>query len=67
MIILITNLLIIVAELPTFLIFPYFMEFHVTAAMPSLWMMDYQVRLYVCVARIFRYQSLILVLSVQNE
>ena len=35
-----------VAEIPTFLIFPYFMESHVIAAMPSLWMMDYQVRHY---------------------
>ena len=30
-------------ELPTFLVFPYFMESHMLAALPSLRMMDYQV------------------------
>lgn len=31
------------SEVSTFLIFPYFLESHITAASPSLWMMDYQV------------------------
>lgn len=31
------------SEIATFLIFPYFMESHVVSALPSLWMMDYQV------------------------
>lgn len=30
-------------EVSTFLVFPYFLESHVVTAMPSLWMMDYQV------------------------
>ena len=31
------------AELPTLLVFPYFMESHVSHALPSLIMSDYQV------------------------
>ena len=34
------------SELHTFLIFPYFLESHVVKALPSLWMMDYQVKAY---------------------
>lgn len=32
-----------ISEIPTFLVFPYFMKSHVVSALPSLWMMDYQV------------------------
>ena len=41
--VLLNMMCIYISEVPTFLVFPYFMESHVVSALPSLWMMDYQV------------------------